>query len=215
MASNVNEIMNWHELMADSEASVRNAFQLKDQFISGADKRIARFTQKFWDSQKDNKKKKKIKQLIYVGIHIRLRDAYRDMVKHYKMPVITTSSYLTAMNALVDRLETKATKLIFLIMTDDPMTVHYDMMPRLKKGFNAYLAGTGHVNNRISVGLDLAMMSRCNYTILSYGTFSYWSGFLSGGPRLLPKHYMSMGIKWNGTNPKGYQDPFLLTDVGF
>ena len=136
------------------------------------------------------------------------------MIKSYGLPPLTTGSYLTAMNAMVDKFETKRRKLIFLIVTDDPMTVHQQMMPRFKKSFNAYLAGSGHVNNRISVGLDLAIMSRCNFTILSYGTFSFWSGFLSGGPRLLPKHYLSNHIKWNGDQPKTLQDTFYLTDVG-
>ena len=70
------------------------------------------------------------------------------------------------------------------------------------------------MNNLISVGLDLAIMSRCNFTILSYGTFSFWSGFLSGGSKLLPVHYLGNHIKWDGDQPKTYQDTFYLTDVG-
>ena len=108
------------------------------------------------------------------------------------------------------------TKLLFLlpIVTDDPILVHKKMMSRFKKSFNAYLTGSGHINNRVSVGLDLAIMSRCNYTILSYGTFSFWSGFLSGGPKLLPAHYMATKMKWDGEKPKYYQNAFFLTDVG-
>ena len=104
--------------------------------------------------------------------------------------------------------------MIFLIVTDDPVLVHKTMMPRFKKSYNAYLTGSGHVNNRISVGLDLAIMAQCNYTILSYGTFSFWSGFLSGGPKLLPVHYLGNKIKWNGDQPKSFQHPFLLPDIG-
>ena len=91
-------------------------------------------------------------------------------------------------------------KLLFLfpLVTDDPIVVYKKMMSRFKKSFNAYLTGSGHINNRVSVGLDLAIMSRCNYTILSYGTFSFWSGFLSGGPKLLPAHYMATKMKWDG-----------------
>ena len=136
------------------------------------------------------------------------------MIKRYGMQPITTGSYLTAMNAMVDKFETKRRKVIFLIVTDEPVTVHKQMMPRFKKSFNAYLSGSGHVNNRISVGLDLAIMSRCNFTILSYGTFSFWSGFLSCGPKLLPVHYLGNRIKWNGDQPSTYQDTFYLTDVG-
>ena len=32
-------------------------------------------------------------------------------------------------------------------------------------------------------------MSLCNHTILTYGTFSHWAGFLAGGSRVLPMHF--------------------------
>ena len=34
--------------------------------------------------------------------------------------------------------------------------------------------------------MDMALLASCNHTILSYGTFSFWSGFLSGGKRIIP-----------------------------
>ena len=40
-----------------------------------------------------------------------------------------------------------------------------------------------------SIGHDLAVMSLCNHTILTYGTFSHWMGFLAGGSRVLPMHF--------------------------
>ena len=75
---------------------------------------------------------------------------------------------------------------------------------------------SGHINNRVSVGLDMAIMSRCNYTILSYGTYSLWSGFLSGGPKILPFHMNQQKILWEGNQPKPikFQRPFMLTDAG-
>ena len=39
------------------------------------------------------------------------------------------------------------------------------------------------------IGHDLAVMSLSNHTILSRGTFSYWSGFLAGGSTVLPCHF--------------------------
>ena len=87
------------------------------------------------------------------------------------------------------------------------------MMPRFKRSFNAYLAGSGMVNRRDSVGTDMAIMSRCNFTVSSYGTFSFWSGFLSGGAKFLPTHYLGK-TEWNGTQPLKFQHPFYLTDMG-
>ena len=40
-----------------------------------------------------------------------------------------------------------------------------------------------------SIGHDLALMSLCNHTILSHGTFSYWSGYFAGGFVIRPEHF--------------------------
>ena len=40
---------------------------------------------------------------------------------------------------------------------------------------------------KFSLGRDLAILARCNHTILSYGTYSFWAGYLSGGMRVIPK----------------------------
>ena len=40
-----------------------------------------------------------------------------------------------------------------------------------------------------SAGLDLAVLSLCSHSILSRGTFGLWGNILSGGPRILPKHF--------------------------
>ena len=49
-----------------------------------------------------------------------------------------------------------------------------------------------HPNNQIShfsIGHDLALMSLCNHTIISHGTFSFWSGYLAGGLVVRPEHF--------------------------
>ena len=63
----------------------------------------------------------------------------------------------------------------------------------------------------------MAIMSRCNYTVLSYGTYSFWSGFLSGGPKILPFHMSRQKLLWDENQPPKplkYQEPFTLTDAG-
>ena len=147
-------------------------------------------------------------------IYFRGRDMKRDMVDAYGFIDITPSMFLTSMNAIVEKYETKKQKVIFIVVTDNPLFIQKFYMPRLKKAFNVYQIGSGHVNNRISVGLDMAILSRCNVTMLSYGTYSFWGGFLSGGPKILPFHMSSPYIKWNGTQPLRHQDSFTLPDAG-
>ena len=44
----------------------------------------------------------------------------------------------------------------------------------------------------IAAGYDLALLSLCNHTILSYGTFSYWAGVLAGGDIFTPENYKNI-----------------------
>ena len=46
------------------------------------------------------------------------------------------------------------------------------------------------VINTFSIGHDLALMSLCNHTIISHGTFSYWSGYFAGGSVIRPEHFV-------------------------
>jgi hypothetical protein len=43
-----------------------------------------------------------------------------------------------------------------------------------------------------SIGHDLAVMSLCNHTIISHGTFSFWIGFLAGGKVISPNHFPNL-----------------------
>ena len=140
----------------------------------------------------------------------------RDMVDYYGMPDLTPTMFLQSMNSIVEKLETKKKKVIFIVISDNPLYVQKVYVSRMKNAFSVYQMGSGHVNNRVSVGLDMAIMSRCNYTVLSYGTYSLWSGFLSGGPKILPFHMNQQKILWDGNQPKPlkFQRPFMLTDAG-
>ena len=44
----------------------------------------------------------------------------------------------------------------------------------------------------LAAALDLSLLSQCNHTILSYGTYSFWAGFLAGqgkGLRIIPAFF--------------------------
>ena len=56
----------------------------------------------------------------------------------------------------------------------------------------------------------MAMLSICNHTILSYGTFSFWSGFLAGGKRIIPAMILNQWKK----PLMSELNPFTMTDEG-
>ena len=58
--------------------------------------------------------------------------------------------------------------------------------------------------------MDMALLANCNHTILSYGTFSFWSGFLSGGKRIIPSMIIN---KWKKPLDKKL-GPFVFPDEG-
>lgn len=107
------------------------------------------------------------------------------MVERYGMPPLKASYYLRAMNVFADRFGRQGTTPLFLLVTDDRGWVESHLLPRAS-GFRARLAGTGDPGSAEYAAVDLAILSRCNHTILSYGTYSFWAGFLSGGMRVTP-----------------------------
>lgn len=127
------------------------------------------------------------------------------MIKLYNLPPLKPSYYLSAMD-LYQEMKSISNP-VFVILTDDVKWVKSQLLPRLKNS-DVYLLSDGDYSARNSVALDLATLSICNHTILSYGTFSFWGGFLSGGLRIIPPmlvgplstgHGIRSGLveKWN------------------
>ena len=105
---------------------------------------------------------------------------------------------------------------IFLYVSDDLQWAEQKLLPRVKtKGRNhknfklnskmhrlflsldIFIAGSLQYpeyrgNKTLSTGLDLALLSLCNHTITSYGSYSFWASFLAGegrGKRIIPQFF--------------------------
>ena len=56
----------------------------------------------------------------------------------------------------------------------------------------------------ISYGVDLAILSQCNHTILDYGTFGLWAALFAGGRIILPENYSNIptpdNVWWRNAN---------------
>ncbi len=106
--------------------------------------------------------------IVYIGLHIRQGDkASRAEQKHgYKT---VSASYI---QKAIEHFKKMYATAQFILVTDDmgwvrknvprTQTIHFPTHPR-------------------SSGYDLVLLSQCNHTIISTGTFSWWAGWLAGG----------------------------------
>lgn len=108
---------------------------------------------------------------IVIGAHLRRGDLLQQKFLEYGM-IPATKEYLhNAVNYFVKKFSDSNKKLIFIILGDD---------------YNWNIENVPKVDN-IKVmkpnirTVDMCILSMCNHTIISTGTFGYWSAFLSGG----------------------------------
>ena len=77
---------------------------------------------------------------------------------------------------------------------------HFKLNSKMNKLFlslDIFIAGSLQYpeyrgNKTLSTGLDLALLSLCNHTITSYGSYSFWASFLAGegrGKRIIPQFF--------------------------
>ena len=90
----------------------------------------------------------------------------------------------------------KFRRVVFVYVSDD-MTWGEEKIERRIKTKDFYLAGSLQHEElakkpQLSAVYDLALLSLCNHTITSYGTFSFWAGALAGrgkGLRIIPPFF--------------------------
>ena len=126
-----------------------------------------------------------------MGIHNRRTDHLGFQKEGGYVP-IEAGYFIEAM----EMFRSKYPRTVFVFVSDDLQWARQKLIPRIKtKDF--YLAGflqnsTFASDPRLAAGLDLALLAACNHTILSYGTFTFWAGFLSGGgkgKRIIPPFF--------------------------
>jgi hypothetical protein len=68
----------------------------------------------------------------------------------------------------------------------------------------------------LTLGMDLALLAACNHTILTYGTFGFWAGFLAGsgnGKRILPQEKVVFAQKISNIS-ENQRFPFYFIYIG-
>uniref|UniRef100_A0AAF5PW27 L-Fucosyltransferase n=2 Tax=Wuchereria bancrofti TaxID=6293 RepID=A0AAF5PW27_WUCBA len=108
---------------------------------------------------------------VYVGIHIRrgMDITMNSRNIKYGHTTITKDYIINAMNYFRSRFE----NLIFIISSDNEYWVKTNIN-HTHKG-EIYIVSSGYRE------IDMATLVRCNHTIMSTGTFSWWTAYLTNG----------------------------------
>ena len=141
-----------------------NNFQLKEKYV-----KMARGT---------FKKFKITKTKIPIGIHVRKGD-YEEYERSQNIPVTQPNFYINAMKNFKKKF---SKKVVFLLITDDIQWCQKNLPGRK----DLFLVSDPEMSVIDSIGHDLAIMSLCQHSIVSRGTFSRWARFLAQGKSISP-----------------------------
>ena len=146
----------------DLEAEIIELFTFAPSLIKDADKRIYVICKEYLKINKNMS----VSQLTFVGIHIRQGDygSARNVKLGYKR---ATVDYLHKARYYFTL---RYSPVVFIVLSDTP------------EWGKRYVVGDNVFHPAKSSGEhDLALLSRCNHTITSVGSYSWWAGYLAGG----------------------------------
>ncbi len=123
---------------------------------------------------------------VRVGIHVRRGDILQPYYQQYGYTVADAGYFTRAMAYFTERF----TRVQFVVCSDDILWAKENIFP--PEGSNSRVAfSEGHTDFE-----DLAILTLCNHTIISVGSFGWWAGWLAGGTTLYykdwPKEYTKL-----------------------
>ncbi|XP_067653823.1 galactoside alpha-(1,2)-fucosyltransferase 2-like [Haliotis asinina] len=131
--------------------------------------------------------------LTYIGMHVRRGDYLSSLSKRQGRITPPAEYYIHAMRYF--RAIFPST--LFVVAGDDGSWVNRNIG-----------ALDVVVVQRDSAEVDLCVLSMCNHTILSVGTFGWWAGFLAGGTTVYYKHPYRNNTEMSRWYPK-YDSDFV------
>jgi len=117
---------------------------------------------------------------IFVGIHNRRSD-FHFLMKNYNGKLVDNKYFDKAM----DFFRRKFSNAIFVVATDD-----YDWARKNIVGDDVFYSPSKDLlDNHLGAAADLALLSQCNHSIITYGSFGMWSALLAGGTTIMADNY--------------------------
>ena len=132
-----------------------------------------------------------------VGIHVRRGDLLNDdsIKKGY---VTAAESYISV---AMDYFIKKFTNVIFIVCTDD---MEWSKKHVVRKGSNPVIFSPFSHNYP---AIDLCLLSQCNHTIMTVGTFGWWAAWLAGGETV---YYKKFPKPWSQVAEEFRQTDYFL-----
>ncbi|XP_048185874.1 galactoside alpha-(1,2)-fucosyltransferase 2-like [Perognathus longimembris pacificus] len=115
----------------------------------------------------------------FVGVHVRRGDYVRVMPKVWK-GVVADRGYL---QQALDWFRARFKSPVFVVTSNG--------MDWCRENINASLGDVVFAGNGIegSPGKDFALLTQCNHTIMTIGTFGIWAAYLAGGETIYLANY--------------------------
>jgi len=148
------------KLLSSYVREIRSIFTFKSEYLDNADKVL----RKIKTIQPDL-------ESIFIGVHARRTDYqnYSKNVLGVKSP--SSSYYREAMEYFLEEYQREGTRVWFVITSDSVSWVTKHLLTHSQTVW-------GGSDNP---GMDMALLSRCNHSVISQGNFGSWSSFLAGG----------------------------------
>ncbi|GLH16919.1 L-Fucosyltransferase, partial [Gryllus bimaculatus] len=173
-----------YSVLAETIYRTRNS--LKQEFIyNGKLKSYA--WQTLWKAASSLNSSALSSKVIYIGVHVRRTDYLKYLKKKIGTTnVVTKDYYVHAMKYILRRTNKNGnSKVVFAVTSDDMEWTRKTLIPELET--NLQLMGLSSCNATVSwcgsedYRNDLALLSFCNHSIISYGTYGAWSALMAGG----------------------------------
>ncbi|XP_047492529.1 galactoside alpha-(1,2)-fucosyltransferase 2-like isoform X3 [Penaeus chinensis] len=110
---------------------------------------------------------------VFVGFHIRRTDYVKHAKKMFGAKLPGEEYFNRALNYYRTRFPNKV---VFIAASDDMAFIH----SKLKNEKDVYYAPGK------SASVDMALLSSCNHSIVTMGSFGFWTGYLAGGEVVYP-----------------------------
>ena len=141
------------------ESEIRQQFTFNDSILTEARDYLKNISMTYKVTAADG-------NLTFVGVHIRRGDRLSD--RNVNLYRVASKSYLVkAMKAF----RRNFTRVHFVVCSDDISWCREKLGRQKNLSFSA----------GISSGVDLAILSLCNHTVATVGSFGWWAGWLAGG----------------------------------